>query len=238
MRDRYTPRMKNVSVFGSRLSPFVEKVARALHLKGVPYTLVPPASPFDFKRWSPLTGKMPVLDVDGEKTFDSTVILRRLDALVPSPPLFADDPHVAARQRFVEDWSDESLYFYGMALRWHDVNAAATAAQILGTMPALVRPIAGLFLPRKIRADVWAQGLLRMPLEHVVSELGRRYDEVLEFLGDRPFLFAERPSAADLAVFGQASMQQSGPTPQAAEQIAARPALVAYLARVDAATRG
>jgi glutathione S-transferase len=230
--------MTNVSVFGSRLSPFVEKVVRALHLKRVPYTLVPPASPFDFKRWSPQTGKMPVLDVDGERTVDSTCILQRLDALVPMPSLFADDPHVAARQRFVEDWSDEALYFYGMALRWHDVNAAATAAQILGTLPALVRPIAGLILPRRIRADVWAQGLLRMPLEHIVSELGRRYDEVLEFLDDRPFLFAEQVSAADLAIFGQASMQRSGPTPQAAEQIGTRPALLAYLARVDAATVG
>ena len=109
----------HATVFGVRISPFVEKVARGLQLKRIPFTLVPPASPFDFKRWSPQTGKMPVLDLDGEKTFDSTLILRRLDALVPSPPLFADDPHAAApRQRFVEDWSDESLYWYGMALRW------------------------------------------------------------------------------------------------------------------------
>src|SRR5258706_11663725 len=106
--------MTAATLFGIRLSPFVEKVARGLQLKRIAFTLVPPASPFDFKRWSPQTGKMPVLDLDGEKTFDSTLILRRLDALVPAPPLFADDPHAATRQRFVEDWSDESLYWYGM----------------------------------------------------------------------------------------------------------------------------
>jgi hypothetical protein len=33
-------------------------------------------------------------------------------------------------------------------------------------------------------------------------------------------------------------MLQSGPTPQAAELIGARPALRAYFARVDVATRG
>jgi len=225
------------TVFGVRLSPFVEKVARGLQLKRVPFTLVPPASPFDFNRWSPQTGKMPVLKIDGERTFDSTLILRRLDALVPAPPFFAEDPHAAMRQRFVEDWSDESLYWYGMALRWNDVNYAATAAQILGTLPAWIRPIAGLVLPRQVRAGAWAQGMLRMPLDHVVSELGRRYDEILELLGDRPFLFDDRVSAADLAVFGQASMQRSGPTPQAEELIAARPVLVGYLARIDAATR-
>ena len=48
----------------------------------------------------------------------------------------------------------------------------------------------------------------------------------------------QRPSAADLAIFGQASMLRSGPTPQAAALIDERPALASYLARVDAATAG
>jgi glutathione S-transferase len=111
-----------------------------------------------------------------------------------------------------------------------------TAAQIVGSLPALIRPIAGVLLPRQVAASAWAQGMVRMPMEVVVSELGNRLDEVLELLGERPFLFADRVSAADLAIFGQATMLRSGPTPQAEELIAARPALVAYLARVDAAT--
>ena len=53
-----------------------------------------------------------------------------------------------------------------------------------------------------------------------------------------PFLFAERPSVADLAIFGQMHMLLSGPTPRAAELIGGRPALDAYFARVDAATSG
>jgi glutathione S-transferase len=71
-----------VQIFGSRLSPFVEKVVRAVTLKRLPYTLVDVKSPLDFKRWNPQTGKMPVLDVDGERTYDSTLILRALDGRV------------------------------------------------------------------------------------------------------------------------------------------------------------
>jgi hypothetical protein len=37
------------TLFGSRLSPFVEKVVRALHLKGVAFTLVEPRSPGDLQ---------------------------------------------------------------------------------------------------------------------------------------------------------------------------------------------
>jgi hypothetical protein len=34
----------------------------------------------------------------------------RLDSRVPERPLVDADPHVAARQRLLGDWSDEALY--------------------------------------------------------------------------------------------------------------------------------
>ena len=52
--------MSEVVLFGAPVSPFVEKVRRALELKKVPYRLVEPTSPADFRRWNPQTGKIPV----------------------------------------------------------------------------------------------------------------------------------------------------------------------------------
>lgn len=228
-----------VQIFGSRLSPFVEKVVRAVTLKGCAYTLVDVKSPLDFKRWNPQTGKMPVLDVDGERTYDSTLILRALDTRIPEPPLVDADPNVAARQRFLEDWSDEALYWYGMALRWADVNADATVAQVVGSLPlpSFVRPVIAMIFRRQVTAQAHAQGIARLPMDVVLAELARRFDELLVWLADRPFFFADLASVADLAIFGQMRMMLSGPTPQAAELIQARPALRAHFARVDAATR-
>lgn len=230
----------HVQLFGNRLSPFVEKVARTLALKGVTYTLVDVRSPTDFRRWNPQTGKMPVLEIDGERTYDSTLILRKLDARVLEPPLFDPNPEVAARQRFLEDWSDEALYWYGMGLRWSDENADATLAQVTGGLPipSFLRLLVGPVLRRWIGSQARAQGLARLPLDILVAELAARLGELLVQLADRPFFFADRPSAADLAIFGQLHMLQSGPTPQAAELIRARPALRAYYERVDAATLG
>ena len=51
------------TLFGSRLSPFVEKVARTMQLKGLAFKLVEPKSPTDFKKWNPRTQKMPVLEL-------------------------------------------------------------------------------------------------------------------------------------------------------------------------------
>ena len=129
-------------VFGSRLSPFVEKVVRALSLKGIAFRLEEPRSPRDFARWNPQTRKMPAVTLDGQHLYDSTFIIRRLDELVPAPPLLSPDGLTAAKQRLLEDWADESLYWYGMALRWSPKNEAASARQILAGLPAAIRAIA------------------------------------------------------------------------------------------------
>lgn len=226
----------NATLYGSRLSPFVEKVARALQLKRIDFAVVDPRGPNDLKKWNPTTGKMPVLDIGGEKLFDSTLIVRRLDELVPAQPLVSRDGAIAAKQRFLEDWADESLYWYVMALRWNPANSKATVAQIAEFVPAPLRPVIGAVLSWQLGGQARAQGLARLPLGTVLDELGRRFDELEVFLGDDPFFFSAAVSVADLALFGQFATLRSGPTPQGARLLDARPKLCAFFDRVDAAT--
>ena len=228
--------MSAIVLFGSRISPFVEKVARGLGLKKLAFELVEPASPLDLRKWNRQTGKMPVLDLDGERLYDSTFILRTLDERFPSPPLLADDPHLAAAQRQLEDWADESLYWYLMALRWSDRNAAATAEQITGSAPALLRPVVRAIVPWWVGRMPAVQGLGRLPYDVLVRELGGRLDDLVRVLGDRPFFYDDRPGVADLAVYGQLHMARSGPTPEVDGLIAERAALVAHMQRVEQAT--
>jgi len=224
-------------MFGSRLSPYVEKVARAMNLKGVAFELIEPKTPGDFKKWNPQTQKMPVLELDGQHYHDSTFILRKLDEIVPAPALFSDDPKLAAQQRFIEDWSDESLYFYMMGMRWAPENEKDTVAQVAAALSPFIRPIAPFLLPRLIGGQARAQGLARLPLSTLTEELARRFDELLVLLGDSPFFYGDRVSGADMAVFGQMNTMRSGPTPQAEDLIAERPRLVELFKRVDAATQ-
>jgi glutathione S-transferase len=227
-----------VTVFGSRLSPFVEKVVRGLQLKGLGFELVEPKAPGDLRRWNPQTGKMPVVDFDGEKIFDSTFILRRLDALVPKPPLLADDPVAAANQRQLEDWADESLYWYVMAFSWTPKNAGTTANRNLSMVPALLRPLIAPIMRRQMSGMVKAQGMGRLPEETLGREFGARLDDLLRMLGDKPYFYDERPSVADLAVFGQLHGASSGLVPETSRALHERPRLVDYLKRVAQATGG
>jgi glutathione S-transferase len=181
---------------------------------------------------------MPVLEIDGERFIDSSFILRHLDKLHPEPQLLAEDPATAAGQRQLEDWSDESLYWLLMALRWSEKNAAATARQITAGLPALMRPVAKVMLSRQITEMTKQQGFGRFAQPILVRELGGRLDDLVLMLGKRSFFFADRPSVADLAIACQLRMACSGPTPDAEACVADRPALADYQKRVEEATSG
>ena len=57
----------------------------------------------------------------------------------PAAPLVSTDPAIAARQRVLEDWSDEALYWHMMAIRWNPANEHRTIRQNSRFVPAPVR---------------------------------------------------------------------------------------------------
>jgi glutathione S-transferase len=227
--------MPKLVLFGNRLSPFVEKVARALGRKRLRFELAGVRSPADFKKWNPTARKMPVLEVDGERVFDSTFILRRLDELAPEPELFDRDPKIAAAQRLLEDWSDEALYWQVMALRWVPQHADASARQIAASAPAFLRPLAVPMIKRKIGRSPQAQGAGRLPYDVQLREIARSLDDLVTLLGDRPFFYAQEPSAADFAIYGEFNSACSGPTPEFERMLAERPTLLDFRKRVEEA---
>jgi len=227
----------DVTIFGSRISPFVEKVCRALELKRIPFDIVEPGGPQDLRRWNRITGKMPVARIEGEQVIDSSFILRRIEKLQPSPALWSPDPGSAAAQRLIEDWCDESLYWQLMAMRWWKRNEKATAAQIAGSAPAPLRPLVGRLAPRLIGRSPRIQGFGRLPEAMLLEEFGARLDDLVALLDRRPFFFADRPGAADLALYGELHTGLSGPTPEVEALVGKRPALRDHMKRVEEATR-
>jgi glutathione S-transferase len=106
-----------VTLYGSAQTPYTEKVRRALVYKGYDFELVEPRTPEDYKRFSPETGQLPLLDLNGESVPDSTAILMRIERDRPNPPLLSSDPTVSAQQQQLVQWADESLLYYYMKYR-------------------------------------------------------------------------------------------------------------------------
>jgi glutathione S-transferase len=221
-------------VYGPSQAPFVTKVGYALAMKRLAYEVVEPSGPEDFQRWSPETGLLPVLEAGDTRIADSERILDWLDAQYPTPALVSRDPRVARAQRALEHWTGETFYYYW--LRWlralfdvpdlADHPTSGTSAKI-GEMARL----GVLSRVRERMAEREAEGTL----VHMDVEFERRLDDLIGFLGNRPFFYADRPSRADLTVVAFLGSLETGQIPGGHRMLGERPVLGALSERVKRA---
>ncbi len=216
--------MAEIQLYGPRLAPFVQKVVRALRLKKLDFTLHEPEGPEDYRRWSPDTGLLPAISVDGERVSDSVRILDLLDRRYPQPPLESRDPKVAGAQRRLESWVSETFFYY-----W--VNYLRTEnEEAEGEPDAVPRRMASLGVLGRFRK------LSTPPAEPAGSEFERRLADLENFLGDRPFFYGDEISRADLAVhsFLESTRDQ---VRGGRRMLAKRKRLLALMERVEEQTR-
>ncbi|ANM29931.1 hypothetical protein ABI59_10615 [Acidobacteria bacterium Mor1] len=218
------------------LSPPCAKVHMALVYKGVPYRTRNMFSPAKVRRYNP-RGRVPVLLHEGETLVDSSDILTELERRFPDPPLFPEDPKVAAEAKLIEDWADEVLYFYMVYMRWvDDEGFRRMKSSAMHRLPLPVRWIAPGIARRAAGKRLRYQGTGLKSGEVVRREFGECLDALAGRLeGGPPFLAGDALTHGDLAV--AAVLDQCGLEllmPETAAEIARRPALVTWLERVHA----
>jgi len=218
-----------ITLYGPARIPFTEKVRLALLYKGLEFELVEPASREDYWRWNPKSGLLPVLAIDGELIPDSTAILIRLDSLYPDPPLLSSDVRIRSQQQQLEDWADENLLWYFN--KWIRIRDAASDAD---ERQGGLRPPAKSL--RRIAAWLQAGGTWERPETGVVRGIADRLDDLLGFLGTRPFFYSDRVSMADLGVYAMLYSLFLGSIPGSQKIVLSRPPLVEFMRRVETAT--
>jgi glutathione S-transferase len=157
-------------------SPFGRAVLATLEEKGASYR-VAPVAPGTLKSEAHLAlhpfGRIPVLEHDGFRLYETQAILRYLDRVLPSPALTPPDPCAAARMdqaMGVNDW----YLFQGVA-------NVIVFQRIIG--PKLL----GLSTDEAAIADA-------MPRARIV------FDELARLLGVQSYFAGEAPSLADLTL--------------------------------------
>lgn len=220
------------------MSPFCDKIRRALNWKRVPYETreVPLLEAVTvYPRKVNRIGKVPALEVDGEVVADSTDIAYWLEERWPERPLLPRDPVERALCHFLEDWADESLYFYEMRLRFTFApNRARNLARLLAHDAPAMRPLLSPVAARTVRKQCEAQGVGRKPEEMVLRDVARHLDALAAWLAGKTWLVGAALSLADLAVYAQLHCIDDSVEGQAL--VAKRPAVVAWMARVAEAT--
>ena len=221
------------------LSPPCVKIEMALRRIGAEHRVVVCRSSLEAKRVSP-SGRLPVLELDGERLFDSQVILDELERRHPESDLFPREPRERTVDRLWEHYVNDNLYWHGVYMRWvAPETSARMVSATFGRMPFYMRwLVRATFLP-SLRARAKGQGIAAKSPESVVRGIERGFDMLEAGLDGGPFLQGrDRPGRGDLA--GASLLAQLGfrdTMPDIARRLAARPALVEHVRTVYDACR-
>lgn len=215
-------------------SPFCVQLRRIMAYKKLAFEVRthPLADLRRVRRFNPI-GKLPALEHRGQWVADSTDIAHYLERQFPDVPILPATPREAALSHVLEDWADESLYFYEMRLRF---TFASSARRNLPRMVAMDRGLARWLLlrliPRGLNGILARQGLGRKTEEQVMADVERHLDALVALLEPGLWLLpGETPTLADFAV--HAMLECIGHADEGGEVLDRRPALGRWMARLD-----
>ncbi len=184
-----------------------ETVKKALALKGIPYKtvelMVPTQAPLQKLRFG--TGTVPGLKLDGgEKVINSRAILRKLDELVPDPPLLPDDAAARAAVLDAERWGEEVLQGLARRLVWVALArrpAAIPSFQQASKLPRMPRPVVRLLAPGVIAIERRMNDADDDAARADLGALPGHLDRIDGWIAAGVLTGgAERPNAADLQI--------------------------------------
>ena len=231
-----------ITLYQLATSPYTEKVRRALNYKGIAFDVHEvdraKARKGEYRNVSP-TGKFPAIVDDGKPVWDSTDIIHHLEATGKGPSLVPSDSREAALAHAIEEWADESLYFYEMTVRlsWEH-NLEAALDEFTETMPSVPKPQIKELILRSVGQLTEAQGVGRKPREQVVADIHRHLGALNALLDGRDWLVGEGVSYADLAVIAQLNALLYAAEAQAAMvtlEASGNDNVTPWMSRVDAA---
>ena len=187
------------------ISPPCLKVELALRLAKADFTVRNHRSANNVRKFS-ITGRLPVLEIDGEFIADSVLILDRLETMFPDIVLSPQDPEGRMRDRLWEHFVNDYLYWYGFYLRWvHPENRVRFLNALLGGLPLPVRWIAKRTLGAAQIRRSRQHGTAGKTPEQAHQALEQALAMLESGLASGPFLEGrDRPGRGDLALAANA----------------------------------
>ena len=200
------------------LSLFAEKIRRILAYKRIRWRSVEQPMMMPKPELTPLTGgyrKIPVLQIGADVYCDTACIARRLEALRPEPACLPRD--VAGAAALVEEWAD------------HRFTSQVVPSVIVEMMPGLPP---GILDDRAAMSPMLSHDALTAMAPHTMSQALLSFDLLERMLRGRPFLLGDAFSLADAACYHPLWFLRKSERFDAA--LATRPALAAWVERIDA----
>jgi glutathione S-transferase len=182
-----------------------EAVKEALRLKGIPYKTVELLVPTQvlITRLRFPARSVPALRLDsGEKVQGSIAIMRRLDELVPDPPLLPSDEGSRAKVLGAEFWGADVLQPLARRIFWGAVKRrpdAIPSYQAASQLPQLPRPVVRMIFPAVARLEIAMHKAGEDAVRADLKALPAHLDLIDDWIADGVIGGAE-PNAADLQI--------------------------------------
>ena len=206
-----------IPIGGVPASPYTRKMISLMRYRRISY-VIEWGDPRDLIRRFGVEEPKPVLlpvmifEVDGKHkaVTDSTPIIRHLEIEFSPRSVIPSDPKLAFLNYVLEDFGDEWVTKYMFHYRWYfkdDIEKAGTILPLLhgislddDSHAAFKKHISDLQISR---LGVVGSNELTAPI--IEASYKRFLGQFDHCLSKHPFLFGNRPSSADFALFGQLS---------------------------------
>ena len=228
-------------LIGLTMSPYSLKVRSYLRYKGIPFEWIDRNRHNErlFQKYARVQLIPLVLFSDDDAMQDSTPILERLEAEHPEPSIHPEEPAArfvsALLEEFGDEWCNKLMFQYRWGPKEDALSAAKRIAALMFPKPPLswLRPLLVPFMIRRMVPRMAFAGANETNAPHLQRSWFRTVELLEAHLGERPYLFGERPAFGDFGVWGNLNQAYSDPT--CGRHLKANaPAVVRWLERMDA----
>ncbi len=219
-------------VIGSEESPYSVKVRSYFRYKGIPHQWSDRQEAGDlYSRYARLPLIPLVVTPEETGIQDSTPIIETMEAKFPEPGIHP--PGAVSRfvsvllEEFGDEWGNKWMFH----MRWaREVDQVAVSRRFAANAGADQIDAAAQGIRERMVPRVWFVG----SNEITAPQIEQSFADVLPLLdahlAERPYLFGSRPSFGDFGLWGQ--IYEAGRDPTAGALVAARPNVVAWIARM------
>ena len=210
--------MEKIKVFGAPASPYTQKMISILRYRHIAYEVFMGDVPGRLNRLDGIEPPKPILlptlllkDDSGElkATTDTTPIIRRFENEYADRKLLPEDPALSFINYLLEDFGDEWVTKYMMHYRWYFDKDADNASTILPlsdlavNMPDELLKDAKKYVHDRQTGRLWVVGSNDTTADLIDASYKRFLKLMDDHLSISKFLFGEKPSSADFAIYGQ-----------------------------------
>ena len=223
--------MTAVELMGAPGSPYTRKMLALMRYRRIPYQIswqsfTSPENITHKDRPQPKVPLLPTYYLPDEKgetqaVTDSTPILRRFETEFDGRSVIPSDPVLAFLNWLMEDYGDEWLTKSMFHYRWHYEADIKKAGSILprwsniSASDADIAPLSKYVSDRQIGRLTYV-GSNEVTKETIENSFKRFLSLLNEHLQTMPYIFGQRPSSADFAIYGQLTcLALFDPTPNA-----------------------